>query len=176
MTNQLASFLQEIVTTIENQSFIKITLGNKREKSADLKNVFIKPVLLKNAVKLSFVYRYPTKDITKNFDVKEALILVEKMLQNEFYNADVFTINNDIHFAIQKNESVKIIKKPASLNTKGLQQHDKEKVRIIKTSDSIYLKELGITTAEGIVKKDKQDKYKQINRYVEIIRFPGGGP
>lgn len=169
MTNQLASFLQEIVTSIENQSFIKITLGNKREKSADLKNVFIKPVLLKNAVKLSFVYRYPTKDITKNFDVKEGLILVEKMLQNEFYNADVFTINNDIHFAIQKNESVKIIKKPASLNTKGLQQHDKEKVRIIKTADSIYLKELDITTAEGIVKKDKQDKYKQINRYVEII-------
>jgi tRNA A58 N-methylase Trm61 len=28
---------------------------------------------------------------------------------------------------------------------------------------------LGITTAEGIVKKDMQDKFKQINRYVEII-------
>ena len=42
MINQLANFLQEIVTSIENQTFIKITLGNKREKSADLKNVFIK--------------------------------------------------------------------------------------------------------------------------------------
>ena len=169
MTNQLVNFLQEIIANIENQSFIKITIGNKREKSADLKNVFIKPVLLKNSIKLSFVYRYPTKDITKNFDVKEAIILIEKMLQNEFYNADVFTTENDIHFAIQKNESIKIIKKPATLNTNSVQQHDKEKVRIIKSTDSIYLKELGITTVEGVVKKDKQDKFKQINRYVEII-------
>jgi SAM-dependent methyltransferase len=28
---------------------------------------------------------------------------------------------------------------------------------------------LGLVTAEGLVKKDMQDKYKQINRYVEII-------
>ena len=169
MLNQATTYLQEITLAIENQTFIKITLSNKREKSAELKNVFIKPVLLKNSVKLSFVYRYPTKDITKNFDVKEAIILVEKMMQDEFYNADIFTTENEIHIAIQKNGSVKIIKN-AILNTKvQTNQHDKEKVRIIKTSDSIYLKELGITTAEGLVKKDMQDKFKQINRYVEII-------
>ena len=170
MNNQLSAFLREIITLIENQLFIKVTIGNKRQKSADLKNVFIKPVLLKNVVKLCFIYRYPTKDITKNFDVKEAIILIEKMLQNEFYNADVFSADTDIHFAIQKNESIKIIKKTATLSIKSANnQHNKEKVRILKTADSIYLKELGITAADGHVKKDMQDKFKQINRYIEII-------
>ncbi len=170
MTDQLLNFLQEIATSIQNQSFIKITLGNKREKSAILNNVFIKPVHLKNCVKLSFVYRYQTKDITKNFDVKEGINLIEKLLLHEFYNADVFTVLTDIHFTIQKNESIKIIKKAPTSNLKATNnQHDKEKNRIIKTVDSIYLKELGITTSEGLVKKDMQDKYKQINRYIEII-------
>ena len=170
MENQGHTYLHEITSAIEDKTFIKITISNKREKLAELKNVFIKPVLLKNTIKLSFVYRYPTKDITKNFDIKDAIILIEKMMQNEFYNVDVFTTENETHVAIQKNESIKIIRKSISLNLKEqTTQHDKEKVRIIKSADSIYLKELGITTADGLVKKDMQDKYKQINRYVESI-------
>ncbi len=170
MPDHLQTFFQQLNTSIKKQTFIKITLGNRRVKAADLKNVFIKPVMIKNAVKLSFVYRYPTKDITKNFDVEESIILIEKMLQNDFLNADIFTAETDLHFAIQKNDAAKLISKPASLAVKGqINQHDKEKIRIIKTVGNIYLKELGITTAEGLVKKDMQDKYKQINRYIEII-------
>lgn len=170
MPGQLQTFFQQLKTSIEKQTFIKITLGNRRVKTDDLKNVFIKPVLIKNAIKLSFVNRYPTKDITKNFDVEESIILIEKMMQNEFLNADIFTTENDLHFAIQKNDSSKLISKPASLAVKGpINQHDKEKIRIIKTAGTIYLKDLGITTAGGLVKKDMQDKYKQINHYIEII-------
>lgn len=170
MSSELHNFLQLLLRSIDKQSFIKITLGNKREKSADLKNVLVKPVLIKNVVKLSFVYRYPTKDITKNFDVKESSVLIGKMLEDEFYNADLFTTENDFHLSIQKNNTAKTISRPPSLTLKGsLNLHDKEKVRIVKTADNIYLKELGVTTADGVVKKNMQDKYKQINRYVEII-------
>ena len=170
MRDQLQSFLQQLTTSIEKQTLIKITLGNRKIKSADLKNVFIKPVLLKKAIKLSFVYRYPTNDITKNFDIEESMVLIEKMMLNEFNNADIFTTENDLHFSIQKNNLAKIIIRPATLvNKDQLHLHDKEKIRIIKPAGNIYLKELGITTADGLVKKDMQDKYKQINRYIEII-------
>lgn len=170
MPSDLNNFLQLLLNSVNKQTFIKITLGNKKEKSADLKNVFVKPVLVKNVIKLSFVYRYPTKDITKNFDPKEGSILISKMLEDEFYNADLFTTENDFHLSIQKNNTVKTITRTATLTTKvNLSNHDKEKFRIIKTVDNIYLKELGVTTAQGIVKKDMQDKFKQINRYVEII-------
>jgi tRNA A58 N-methylase Trm61 len=170
MSNQLQSFLQKISEGFNQDQLIKITLGNKREKTADLKNVFIKPVKIKNAAKLSFTYRNPTQDIFKNYDVKESLILIEKMLQTDFFNADLFTSANDIHLSIDKNELVKIITKPATLTIKtGMQLHDKQKNRIVDSATAVYLKALGITTAEGAVKKDMQDKFKQINRYVEII-------
>ena len=170
MANELQSFLHQLAATTEKQTLIKITLGNRKVKTADLKNVFIKPVLLKKAVKLSFVYRYPTNDITKNFDLKESVVLIEKMMQDEFNNADIFTTETNLHFSIQKNGTVKIVNRPASLTTgKQLNKHDREKIRIIKSAGNIYLKELGITTADGLVKKDMQDKYKQINRYIEII-------
>ncbi len=170
MLNQVQTFLQKISDNFNRQQLVKITLGNKRIKNADLKNVFIKPVKIKNADKLSFTYRNPTQDIFKNYDLKESLVLIEKMLQTDFYNADLFTADNDFHLATDKNEAVKIITRPATLSvTATTQLHDKQKQRVVDAPSATYLKELGITTAEGVVKKDMQDKFKQINRYVEII-------
>lgn len=170
MSTQLQSFLQKIAESFSQKELIKITLGNKRSKPADLKNVFIKPVLIKNAAKLAFTYRNPTQDIFKNYDLKEGLILIEKMLQTDFFNADLFTAANDFHLSADKNEVIKIITRPATLSVKAdTLQHDKTKNRVIDSNAADYLKELGITTAEGLVKKDMQDKFKQINRYVEII-------
>ena len=170
MPTTISSFAEKINAALEKEDLIKITLGNKRDKSAELKNIFIKPVLIKNSRTLSFVYRYPTKDITKNFDNKEAIILIGQMLQQEFYNADLFTSSNDFYFSINKNDTIKIVTKPASLSAAAnTLQHDKQKARMIQSEGNTYLHQLGITTAEGAVKKEMQDKYKQINRYVEII-------
>jgi hypothetical protein len=170
MSNHLQSFLQKISESFNGQQLIKITLGNKRDKAAALKNVFIKPVLIKNVAKLSFTYRNPTQDMVKNYDLKESIILIEKMLQAEFFNADLFTAANDFHLSIDKNEVVKIITRPGSLAAAEVTlQHDKQKNRVIKSSTATYLEKLGISTADGLIKKDMQDKFKQINRYVEII-------
>ena len=170
MVNQIELLLQKITENFNRQQFIKLTLGNKRDKLAQLKNVFIKPVKIKNREKLAFTYRNETNDIFKNYDLKEGLILIEKMLQSEFFNADLFTAENDYHLSVDKNIVSKIITRPASLSVKDENlQHDKQKNRIIDSTTAVFLHELGVTTAEGVVKKDMQDKFKQINRYVEII-------
>jgi len=170
MATSLSSFLQLFQSAVDKNELVKITLASKRNKTADLKNVFIKPVALKAGNKLSFVYRYPTNDITKNVDVKEAVALIKKMLEEDFFNADLFTATNDHQLLQNIHGTGKLVSKPASMaNKAGLQQHDKTKARIIKAGNNIYLHQLGITTFDGIVKKDMQDKYKQINRYVEII-------
>lgn len=162
----IEQFLQLTLQAVNKNELVKITLGGKRDKESDLKNVFIKPVLLKTGKKLSFVYRHNTNDITKNFDIAESISTIETLLKSSFYNADLFTITNDYQLLQQID---KIITKPSSHTTAAVQQHDKQKQRIIQSKNNIYLHRLGITNAEGLVKKDMQDKYKQINRYVEII-------
>ncbi|MEP7238780.1 MAG: SAM-dependent methyltransferase [Ferruginibacter sp.] len=170
MSDQIQFILQKIAENFNRHQFIKLTLGNKKDKSALLKNVFIKPVKIKSREKLAFTYRNETSDIFKNYDLKEGLILIDKMLQSEFFNADLFTAENDFHLSADKNSTAKIITRPASLAVKEYSlQHDKQKNRIVNSTTAVFLHELGVTTAEGIVKKDMQDKFKQINRYVEII-------
>lgn len=170
MVNQLQSFLTKISESFRQNELIKISLGNKRDKSSTLKNIFIKPVTIKNKLKLAFTYRHNTNDSFKNYDIEEAVVLMEKMLTVDFYNADVFTAKNDLHFAINKDNTAKLITKSASLSAKPeALQHDRQKHRIVEAAHASYLNKLGITTVEGVVKKDMQDKFKQINHYVDII-------
>lgn len=167
MVQSIDSFIQLFTNAFGKGELVKLTLGGKRDKQDDLKNVFVKPVLLRSGNKASFVYRHNTNDITKNFDIKKAATIISQLLQQDFFNADLFTTANDYQL-LQQNEKTKIVTKPASHSAANM-QHDKQKQRIIKTGNKVYLHKLGITTAEGTVKKEMQDKYKQINRYVEII-------
>lgn len=170
MPHTISSFIQQVLAGIQQQTFIKMVLGNKRNKTADIKNVVIKIVALKDGNKLSFVNRYPTNEVTKNFSIQEGIQLINRLLEQDFFNADVFTTNADYHFSTNEKGIIKIVTKPSSLSTpKTVQSHDKQKHRNIQAANNIYLYKLGITSAEGLVKKDKQDKYRQINHYIEII-------
>lgn len=168
MTASASDFLQLFSNAVQENGFIKLTLGGKRDKQSDLKNVFVKPVVLKTGEKLSFIYRYNTKDITKNFSTEEAVKSIKILLQQNFFNADLFTAANDFQL-LQQNDKTKMITKPASHQRQSSLQHDRQKKRWIAASGNIYLQQLGVTNHQGMVKKEMQDKYRQINHYVEII-------
>ena len=60
--------------------------------------------------------------------------------------------------------------KPATFNMVDT-MHDHLKKRILDPHGNIYLEQLGITSKEGYIKKSKHSKYRQINKYIEIIVF-----
>ncbi len=162
-------FLQIISAAFKANALLKITLSNKREKTSDVTNVYIKPVVIKENVLFSFIYRHPTKDITKNLAEHEAVKVITDLLHNSFFNADLYVTSHTYYFTTDKKGDEKLVTKSVlSVAKEPVLAHDKIKNRIID-SDALYLKELGVTTGEGKVKKEMQHKFRQINRYVEII-------
>ncbi len=169
-TDPLSSYINQIEQAINNRSFIRLIISNKRNKSQELRSVIIKPVVINDVYKLNFIFRNPTQDITKNHSGIEAIETINKLLTNEFYQAELFTTQNNWHLFINKKKVAKISKNPPTLNLPVSFSHDKEKNRLIPPNNNIYLRELGITTNEGRVKPSMQDKYKQINKYIELIK------
>ncbi|MBD0401877.1 SAM-dependent methyltransferase [Flammeovirga sp. EKP202] len=162
-------FEQHLRDSLKNNTLIKITLSNKRNKEADLKSINGKLAQLKKGLHLSCIYRYPTNDITKNIPFDEIVEKVMKYLEEDFFNADLYTTENDFHLLISPQQSAKLRVKAASMKAKPQLQHDKQKRRLIDAKDNVYLQELGVTTKEFKVKNSMQDKYRQLNKYVEII-------
>ena len=162
-------FFEKLDISLDNQEFIKLILSKKRNKSSDLKKVTIKLSKIKEDLKLSLNYTHNTNDKTKNFDFEEGLTELKLLLETEFYNADLFTTKETIQLFTNKKNNSKIKTTEPTFTTIPNLHHDKIKKKRIALENNLYLQELGITTNDFKIKKDMHDKYRQINKYLEIV-------
>ncbi len=133
-----------------------------------IKMVILKPVQLKDELRISMVTSNMHNDVTKNFTLEESVLQISNLLKEDFYQADLFTLEKDWHLLYYRSGKFKLKSKPATLHVVDV-AHDHVKKRILDPIGNIYLEQLGVTTTDGVVKKDKQDKYRQINKYIETI-------
>ena len=166
---QLTEFQSAIRDSISKNTFASLSLGNYKGAEENLKNIYVKKVLIKKEEKLSFTYRYKTRDIVKNYVVSEAMELVSNYLANGFRVATLFTTVSDFHLQMISDQKI-LLKKSSPTTTKVPEtEHDKAKIRPISAKDKQYLTELKITDEHGNVFKNAQDKYRQINHYIDIL-------
>ncbi|MCE7060121.1 SAM-dependent methyltransferase [Dyadobacter sp. CY343] len=166
---KVTEFTNEIEKSLAEQDFSKLSLGNYQGAKESLKNIYLKRVLIKQEEKLSFTYRYKTRDITKNFSFQEALEILRNVIGTDFLTATLQTTSFDLQLDIQKNGKVQLRKKETVLREVPSLEHDKSKKRLIQAAEKPYLHELGITDEQGNVLKNAQDKYRQINHYIELL-------
>jgi SAM-dependent methyltransferase len=160
-------FLQHINNSLSANTFVKITLSKMRYRNA-LRNIYVRLIELKGETYFSFVYHYETKDETKNFSIKAGLEQLELHLSEDFRNANLFTIEKNFSLEITKKGKVRILETKPSFMEQPQQTHDKQKHRFVNPNRP-YLYHLGITNKEGRILKNWQSKYKQIDKYIEII-------
>jgi SAM-dependent methyltransferase len=163
-------FINELKKSINNNTFGKLSLSGYIGVESELKNLYIKLIEIKNTLRLNFVYRYKTKDVTKNYDFSEAYELIQRKIGDEFKIATILSLENDIVFEKTSNDDARIRYNKASLTKLPNLFHDKKKTRKIDVnSEKRYLHLLGIIDETGKVKPKSQDKFKQINNYIELI-------
>ena len=101
--------------------------------------------------------------------VAEAQRHVRKLLGEEFRQAQVFAEDTDIQIRVTPKEQVTIRRTPPTKSTRPL-DHNKQKQYIIPEGEPCaFLQRLGVMNADGRVKADKYDKFRQINRFLEMV-------
>jgi SAM-dependent methyltransferase len=168
MEQKTDTFLKSIKESIAGNIFISITLGSYNGFIENLKNIYIKKISIKGQEKLSFTYHYKTNDIVKNFTTEEAISEIEKYINTDFKFATLFTTEYDLVVQQQKNTFTLKKNSPSKTSLPSL-EHNNKKNHLISTKNKTYLTELRITDDKGNVFKATQDKYKQINHYIEIL-------
>ena len=161
-------FFKRVTEAIEQSSLVKMTLSKPANKHDDLRNVYVKPVLIKDRHLFAFTYRYERRDEVKNYDAEQMVEMLKDLVPSRFLNAVLFTVNEDVTLLVSS-------KGKATLQTKKVQEsreqnleHDKRKNRLINPSNPWWY-QLGLTTREGKITADMQHKFKQIYKYAEIV-------
>ena len=161
-------FLDHVAAAVEQSTLVKMTLSKPVDKHDELRNIYIKPVLIKEKRYFAFTYHYERRDEVKNHDAAQMMVLLKELLPSRFLNAVLFTVNEDVTLLVSS-------KGKATLQTKKVQEcreqnleHDKQKLRLINPANPWWY-QLGLTTREGKVTADMQHKFKQIYKYAEIV-------
>jgi len=167
----VTEFLETFRTAFRAGQLLKCTLAKPSSAAPEeLKNVYLRPVDLKKGRHVAFNYRYKTRDEVKNHELEEALGLLEKLLGQAFLNADILTPEHDYTLRFDATgEAVFSVKKPSQkMPAPVFTNHDRSKKRLLNPS-ATWLHLLGITNGKGEVLAPQQDKWRQINKYLETI-------
>ncbi|VTP96657.1 class I SAM-dependent methyltransferase [Sphingobacterium daejeonense] len=162
--------IKNLKALIQEQKLVKVSLGNYKGTEANLKNIYIKPVLIKQELLLSFVFRYQTKDITKNFSIEQAIDEISSYVGFKgFRLVNLQTTSENLIYQMNKKAEWRVQKEKVVGREPQSYTHDKQKDRKLSDSTKSYLHELNLTGQEGKVYKNAQDKWKQINHYIELL-------
>ena len=168
MADQIENFTDELYKSISSDSFVKLTLSNYRGGERHLQKVTVRVIDTRRGRQLSFQNHYETRQTVKNFEPAEAVAVIRDLLRSGFRSAHLFTLTRDFQLTIGKRSSRLVSGKPTFTSTLPT-SHDRAKTTLVDPA-AYYLKALGITTDSGQVLSRQQDKWRQINKYVEVLR------
>jgi SAM-dependent methyltransferase len=164
----IEKFIHEFATSLAEETFVKMTLGNYKGADEHLQKLLLRLIETKRGRRLFFLYRYNTRDTAKNFDFKESEKILREILGKDFFAGHLFTTKNDFQLDVGKKGKSRLNVGKSTFKTRIPLEHDREKRKQI-SPDAFYLRALGITTDRGEIRDKQQDKWKQINKFVETL-------
>jgi hypothetical protein len=167
VSDAAAEFIAELSRSLWANEFVKLTLSNYKGTEPHLQKVAVRLIETKKGRRLFFQYRYDTRDISKNYDPAQAVRHIQVLLNSGFRSGHLFTTSKDLQLTVGKRSS-RLVTGKATIKKAAAAGHDREKNSLVD-ANAFYLKALGVTTDAGEIRARQQSKWRQINKYVEIL-------
>lgn len=166
--DRIEELLSATKDAFANGALVQLKLGGYHGDEPDLKAVLVKKISTKAGEKYSFTYRYKTRDTIKNYSQSEALALLRDGLRDAFRSAQLATTDFDMMF--ERNGAKMRLKRTEVAGREAPStDHNRAKNRPLTETDKPWLKALGLAGKNGAIRNDAQDKFRQINKMVEIF-------
>ena len=146
---------------------IKAILSKPLAKNLEDKIVVI-PLKIKDQIQFQFTIFAQKKALHRNLNAKEAESALIKYL-GDFKEAHFYTLEADFLALRSKNGDVRWIQSKPTKKPE-IKAHNRLKNYILdEACHGPFWKALGIAGASGKIKPDKQSKFRQVNRFLEIM-------
>jgi len=171
MTDQ---WKEELYSWLQGGELLQATLSQLRRKDmetpAPAKTV-VRPVQLKEGLHYQFEYHFANKVTHDNMKRDAAYNQLCSLLESQYRQALIRKQDADVQLLFSKKGKAAMLTRPASNGERSANlQHNRQKQRILEEGKAApFLVELGIMSSNGLVHAKKQDKYRQINRFLEMV-------
>jgi SAM-dependent methyltransferase len=162
-------FLELLAQAVNDGTLAKLTLGRYRGAEPGLRNLHVRAVTLKAGPHLSLVWRHHDRDLTRNHPPAEALKLIAGLVGGDFLDAHLFSASGNAQLECQPGgkDRLKIMRANAAAAA-PMAGHDRLK-RHPLPAGARWLHELGITNVQGRPREGMSDKFRQVQRFAELL-------
>ncbi|WP_110931381.1 class I SAM-dependent methyltransferase [Paenibacillus bouchesdurhonensis] len=164
--------LRNLVHQLAEEGILISATLSQRRKAGDTgyTKVVVKPVELKKSLYYQLAYHYANKVTHENIEASLFEERIMAMFEETFRQGLLCTVDADYQVLISKKYKVSILKKSPSKKPSAL-SHNRQKQYILEEGTPVpFLVELGIMNADGKVFAKKYDKFRQINRFLEMVQ------
>ncbi len=189
--NQLTAHFS---ASVETDSLIQLVLsqpvrgeGQSHTSGQDtatdsVEKIVVRPVDLKSERSFQFTFCEARRETHRNYSLDDAAEEIESLITSRFRRGHLFTAEFDFTVKVKASGKVRAHQFPPSKQKAASAEHNRQKHYLIADgTPCAFLEEIGVMTADGNVRKQKFDKFRQINRYLEFVEdvyesFPKTGP
>ncbi|TWT24702.1 SAM-dependent methyltransferase [Planomicrobium sp. CPCC 101110] len=165
---ELQTMHAQLAERLRGRALVSATISQPRLKSNDVKRIKLKPVNIRNEYRIQFEYQHEHVLKHENLSIDEAAAKLESIF-GDFRQA-LFQFTEE-KIQVQLSKKFKVSWKSEGTSAKTVElSHNRKKQYLLE--DGIpypFLVRLGVQSADGKVKKQKYDKFRQINRFIEFI-------
>ena len=164
---ELSNKIDEILSF---DKLIKVVVSNKLNSTVQYNKVVF-ALKEKNKKEFYQIEKYTDKQVFhENIEINKLKEKLIEIIKGNYKQVAAWSENNTFDLKISKKGKMHLSQKRSDNKKLVNKSHNKEKNYILKEGMIIEpLIDLGVFTKEGKVVNSKYDKYKQINRFVEII-------
>ncbi len=159
--------LKVIQDSINGLTLEKCVFSAPREKSSETRSIILMPVKDEKEIKVEFRLQKHNdiKTLKKDVFIKDELVNALR----DFKQVHIKNLDSDIQILLNKKLKAKIITK--KIDTKNSPpKHNKEKKYLIPDGvPCAFLTEIGVMDNKGRVKPNYYKKFRQINRFLELV-------
>ena len=168
--------------SFHGETCLLLVLSNKR-RGADslLDKLSVRPVRVGRENRFQFTSHNGSRETHENLTAAEAIVQILRLFGTLFEHCHLYTIDADFSVRTKSRGSVKIKRKPPSKQP-STELHNRSKNYLIPPHIPCpFLAEIGVMTPSGKVRTSRYAKFRQINRFLELVNdvldnLPSAGP
>jgi len=107
-TETFNEFYIKVKESLIDGTFAKLTLAKTIGKT-DLKNIYIRPIVIDGVLKLELKFRYQEEELFEIYSIDETQEKLKTYLNNPFLSAILFTTEFDLTYKLNKKRIASIV-------------------------------------------------------------------
>ncbi len=163
-----AEFWERLDASLVDGSYLGTTLSQRRGNDAPDRLV-VRPTTVKGTVVFQWASRIADRETHENLPAEPTGRRIRELLGRSYGRAHVFTVDADFDVSVAADGKLRVRRSGPSRAPVSL-QHNRAKSHVLPEHEPTpFLVEIGVMTTAGKVKASKQHKFRQINRFLELV-------